>query len=1154
MEDNNQEDEEITIDFSKIKNFFKKKAEKDKIESVEKKADIIKKKIDSQLDRDEILKKDQKKVEEIKTELKKEESEAAIVEGEERLIEKKVRKEERELERIEEDIKDDSDEEISFDFKKIGGFFKSLKKNITKDKHETDDEDEISFDFKKTIEIVKRYNVLLLILIPLIFSVYLRLMPAYLPATEEWARNNIYSNIRNQINSQVRAEYPNLPQANINRIVDNNLAEFEKTNKEQIKQETAQVAAYFKSRLQKNGQTYLIAIDPYFWMRHARNVLENGHPGDELRNRETKEVCYEKGNNCIPWDIHMLAPFGRDIPPDMFHAYLEAYTHKFLSIFNPNQDLMGSCFYVPIILSALCILPAFFIARRIGGNFGGFIAALFIAIHPAFLTRTVGGFADTDAYNVLFPLFITWLFLEAFETKSWKKGLILSSISGLIVSIYTITWIGWWYIFDFIIASTVIYLAIYLLINRNNIRGILKHEALKHTIIVLLAFFLSSFLFTTMMGGTFMAAFDGPFGFMRFKEVGITTVWPNVFTTVAEQNPASLNSVIGQIGTGSLLLFLLSILGIVLTLVKKDSKDKKDLYYFILSAVWLIIVLAIRPQNLIVFLSLIALPIIIKIVLAIYNKDLEIDFKPAIILIIWFTATIYASTKGIRFMLLLVPAFSLGLGIAFGYIYKHLSVYISKGLYLNKTIAKTVVIIVLLLMLINPVNTARNTAKQEIPSMNSAWYESLDKINREAEPDAIINSWWDFGHWFKAIGDRAVTFDGTSQGTPMAHWIGHSLLTNDEEKAIGILRMLDCGSNTAFRKLNEDIDDTARSVYMLHDIVKMDKREAKEYLLDHVDEEKAEEVLRYSHCEPPENYYITSDDMVGKSGVWGHFGIWNFNRALIYNVLNKKEYKNDKEKSTEFLKERFNYSEDKAESIFYEVKGIQDSNAANSWIAPWPSYASGVTGCRNEGEIIICPINLQGGGGSVNMQINLENKTAEINTPNGKFYPNALVYPTEKGIEKIEFSNNTLGYGMALIPSGDSWNYIMMLSPLEDSMYTRLYFLNGHGLKGFDKFSEQKSVIGNRIVVWKVDWEGEDKNLVYFQEEEEETIEEDITEELIEEAKDASEEEEEITTDKEVVERSEEILEEYEETEEESSLDEDTSSDIIETARDNLSE
>ena len=46
----------------------------------------------------------------------------------------------------------------------------------------------------------------------------------------------------------------------------------------------------------------------------------------------------------------------------------------------------------------------------------------------------------------------------------------------------------------------------------------------------------------------------------------------------------------------------------------------------------------------------------------------------------------------------------------------------------------------------------------------------------------------------------------------------HAVIQNVGE-AIGILRMLDCGSNTAFETLNEVVEDTPTSVDMLYDIV-----------------------------------------------------------------------------------------------------------------------------------------------------------------------------------------------------------------------------------------------------------------------------------------------------------------------------------------------
>ena len=79
--------------------------------------------------------------------------------------------------------------------------------------------------------------------------------------------------------------------------------------------------------------------------------------------------------------------------------------------------------------------------------------------------------------------------------------------------------------------------------------------------------------------------------------------------------------------------------------------------------VWYIIILSFNIQNLNTFLILVSIPIIIRIGIALWESDTEIDIKYAIFLIVWFIATTYASTKGVRFTMLLVPAFAIGFGI-----------------------------------------------------------------------------------------------------------------------------------------------------------------------------------------------------------------------------------------------------------------------------------------------------------------------------------------------------------------------------------------------------------------------------------------------------------------------------------------------------------
>ncbi|MAH02052.1 hypothetical protein CMO87_02370, partial [Candidatus Woesearchaeota archaeon] len=370
----------------------------------------------------------------------------------------------------------------------------------------------------------------------------------------------------------------------------------------------------------------------------------------------------------------------------------------------------------------------------------------------------------------------------------------------------------------------------------------------------------------------------------------------------------------------------------------------------------------------------------------------------------------------------------------------------------------------------------------------------------------IINSWRDFGHWFKFWADRAVTFDGTSQNTPQAHWIGKTLLTDNEDLAIGILRMLDCSGGTmpggtkAFVSINEKTNDGTKTILILNEIIVKDKEEAKEYLRETFNEKEAEEIVSQTHCQPPENYFITSEDMVRKSGVWAHFGSWNFDRGLIYNTLKKKAYSNDLDKSVKFLQDRFDYSKEEAEKVFYEVQSITTSSQANDWIAPWPGYA-GTSGCsRNDDETLRCNV----AGIPIPLVFNLTTNEAYADSSTGRLHPKLVSFPTNKGIILKAYNESTITMqngrhiGIALIKNGESYQALAMDSDLTASMFTRMFYQEGIGLKYFKKFSDERSVFGGHIIVWKVDWEGKEKNIIETPkleiEEEEESIKTEINE------------------------------------------------------------
>ena len=234
-------------------------------------------------------------------------------------------------------------------------------------------------------------------------------------------------------------------------------------------------------------------------------------------------------------------------------------------------------------------------------------------------------------------------------------------------------------------------------------------------------------------------------------------------------------------------------------------------------------------------------------------------------------------------------------------------------------------------------------------------------------------------------------------------------------------------------------------------------------------------MLEKTHCEAPEDYFITSGDMVGKSGVWAHFGSWDFDRALIYNTLKKKEYANDKDKSVKFLKDRFNYSDKDAENLYYEVQSITTSEAANGWIAPWPGYA-GSAGCSRNEDTLTCNngfiIDLK------NMEVSAKNQNGEI------LHPKKISFPKDDDVIIKEYNTSVVKLqngrflGFALVKSGDSYELLQMDADLTDSMFTRLFYQEGIGLKHFKKFSDERTLFGSRVIVWKIDWEGKERNVI----------------------------------------------------------------------------
>ncbi len=901
---------------------------------------------------------------------------------------------------------------------------------------------------------------LVCILIAILLSTHFRMMSSTLPITDSWAENTVEGFYQNQITNQINQQYPNLPNQNKNALIEQELSSFREANSDQIKGEIAQISREYKSNFQNdNGETYLLAIDPYLWYSEARNYVEHGHLGDTLIDGESYFSLRDgRLDKKVSTQLNPVAG---------------AYLYKILKIFNPNISLMRALFLLPVVLIGLAIIPAFFIARRFSGNVGGFFASVFLGLNGALLGRTPAGFADTDAYNVLFPLFITWLVFEAYYAKKHLHRVLLGLGAGLGVGLYAAAWSGWSHIFLFGLAALIL-TALFLILQefikhkfKHTLSSIRTHTKLKEIGVLLVSFLVGSGIFVSLFKSfeVFSGSFSRLIRFISLKEVGISSIWPNVLTTVAEFNTTSFSSIISQMGGN--LLFFIALLGLLFILfVKGTSTTAKkakqiNLWYIVLAAVYYLFLFSMRDNlnDAVTFIVVMAIPLLVGFVKILYLKE-KVDVMFPIYLSLWMLGSAYAFSKGIRFALLLTSPFVLLLGVGLGFLFVKGRKMLSSGIKLDSRISGALVFLVLALLLITPLSQAQSIGQNEVPSMNDAWYNSLIKI-RDAAPDSIITSWWDFGHWFVAIAERRVTFDGGDQGERI-HWAGKSLLTTSEQESIGILRMLNCAQETAPHKLEEFTGDALNSVHIINEAILEDTQAGAQRVYENngLTQAQAQEMLEYTHCENLlPNYYITSEDMIGKAGVWGHFGSWDFDKAAMYQGAKKLA----RSEASEYLTTNFDLTISEADKVHQEIQTTE----GDRWIAPWPGYLTGVSGCQKLSDNeMSCPVSLR--QGSFDLRVDLTTFDVEILGSDGAM-PNSVVYGTQSEVIIKDLNGNT-GFSLVLIPHGEEYR-ALLADPLQaGGMFTRLFFFDGLGLECFNKFDDVQQITGGRVVTWEVDY------------------------------------------------------------------------------------
>lgn len=545
--------------------------------------------------------------------------------------------------------------------------------------------------------------------------------------------------------------------------------------------------------------------------------------------------------NGTEWDLHSYYPPGVPLDYTPLLIYITAFIYQIVNLF-AKIPLMVVCFWVPAFIAPFAGVVTFLFVRRYTNIYGATAAGLLAVTAPFYFMRTVPGFFDTDMFNIIFPILVVWFYFEALLCRRPNKQLFLIFLSATFMFLFALAWNGWQYLFYVIIVSSLLWIIL------SKLRGRKIKEFLKIFLIFCIVSLLLIGIFTGFLND--LKLLLGPSEIVNlFSSQGIWTPWPSVYALISELQPPSIGDLVAGMGP---VLFILGIFGILVLSIK------------------------LRKENIFKGVS--------------DNKGWFIY----LFLIIWTLTALVALIKGIRFILLLIPPLTIILGILVGIATDFLDS-------LNKKNLKVVIsILIIILILIPSLVVIVDNFSNLNPRMNDDLWNAGTWINNHTSQDTVVISSWVYGHFFTAIADRPVVFDGRlgyietlsirdfnsaytfkdkSPTTAREYWIDKAYTTDNESLSAGIFRMLATTGDYGYLTLDEYTGNTTKTVEILNNILGVDKQTALALMTSQygLSVQDAQNIVKFTHPDNPVPYVLVTYDEMIDTGYWiFNFGDWNF--------------------------------------------------------------------------------------------------------------------------------------------------------------------------------------------------------------------------------------------------------------------------------------
>ena len=810
---------------------------------------------------------------------------------------------------------------------------------------------------------------------------------------------------------------------------------------------------------------YLGDLDSYAWVRKAENYLRHGTVCDEVRDGE-----------CL--DTFVNPPHGvRTSYARSLHVAAIVVVHRVISWFEPATPLTVSAAWVAILAGSLTSLLSFLVGQRLSGIYGGVSAALLIPLHPFVLERCLG--SDNDVWNLGLPLLFAWLTATAMESGEWRRRLLALAGAGTVAGLHAMTWDGWLFHGAAILAGAGLYV-----VSRLRAPALAPHQ--RAEAVASFALLVTSVAAAVLLSGGWENAsarireqVSGWAGTAaaapRIVEDGL---WPPMLETVNELRPTTFQRLVpGMVGRVACAVTFAGFAAVLLP-------RRTPWWGLIGAAVYGLSLLASvnRPDlGPAFYVGATLVPLLAVVTWRLWRPQSSagpscIDLTIAL----WFVAGLDMSFHGARYVILAVPPFALLAAAAIGRMAERLADELTRRSS-RRQLSGALVTAIVIGALIPAVSRGYAAASSYSPALDTAWSTVLSYVRTRSAADAVVTTWWDYGYWVKYIAQRRTTADGASLQSHRPYWIAQTLVSRAPEEAVGLLRMLNCGGDSmppspddeagAYEQIRRVLNDAVASQALLVELVRQPPTIAAAALAQHgFTTAQREQILRATHCQPPESYLVLSSEMTA-SDVWTRVGEWDFRKAAIAGALREAtpeavirdaqaRYGLSIEGATELVERAQRLS------LFDFVTG-KPSRTPPLWYPCGEGPAAGTLRCRIEMEA--------SRGGRVIEAVDVS-LVAPAATRLRVSFHNQSQWRDEVPASLILAGDAVTAVPVEPEPSQDlgvlvdvKHRRVMLGHPaFLASLYVRLWYLDGRLTPGFEKVMEQASPFGTRVGLWRI--------------------------------------------------------------------------------------